>query len=417
MDILLRRTESAIRDSLATFRVVVLHGARQSGKTTLARRIARDLGGEYVTMDREQERVAATSDPETFLASLGTPAVIDEVQRIGDPLVLAIKLAVDEDNRPGRVLMTGSTNFLTMPTISETLAGRVDLITLWPLAMAEIKGTAGDFIDRAFGKPDRLVRARTSAPRRDEYVEWICRGGYPEALRIQERARRRWFTRYVETVIEREIQVAADIRRSDVLAAMVRLFAARTGQEHVTVKVAELLGIDRATAETYRAWLETVFLVHLVPAWSRNVSAKIVHRPKLHMVDTGLAASLLGKNAAALARPTDPMTGAMFESFVATELAKQLGWSDVPARLHHYRDSEGVEVDLVLEADDGSVCAIEVKASSVPRPADARGLEALRNRLDRVGQDFVCGVLLHTGERRFTLSDRVVALPIADIWS
>lgn len=417
MDVLRRRTEQTIRDSLDTFRVVVLHGARQSGKTTLARYMAHQLGGEYVTLDREQERLAAINDPEGLLASLGTPAVIDEVQRGGDPLVLAVKLAVDEDNRTGRFLMTGSTNFLTVPTISETLAGRVDLITLWPLSMAEIGATAGDFIERAFTAPDRLVRARTRTPHRSEYIDGICRGGYPEVLRIAESSRRRWFARYVQTVIEREIEVAADIRRSDVLVAMVRLFAARTAQEHVTVKVAELLGIDRATADTYRAWLETVFLVHRVPAWSRNLSAKVVHRPKLHIVDTGLAAGLLGKDASALSRPTEPMIGALFESFVATELAKQLGWTDAPARLHHYRDSDGVEVDLVLEADDGSVCAIEVKASPNPRPADIRGLEALRDRLDRVGNDFLCGVLLHTGERRFTMADRIVALPIADIWS
>lgn len=417
MEVVRRRAGKTVRESLAAFRVVVLHGARQSGKTTLARIVARELNGEFVTLDQESERIAAASDPHTFVTSLRAPAVIDEVQRVGDPLVLAVKLVVDEDPTPGRVLMTGSTNFLTVPTISETLAGRIDLVTLWPLAMAEIEATPGDFIDRAFTEPQRLVRSRTPTPDRDAYLAWICRGGFPEVLRIAESSRRRWFTRYVETVVEREVEVAADIRRSDVLTSMVRLFAARTSQEHINVKVAELLGVDRTTAETYRGWLQTVFLVHLVPAWSRNVSTKVVHRPKLHMVDTGLAAALLGKNAAALNRPTDPSAGALVETFVVAELAKQLGWSTTPARIHHYRDSDGVEVDVVLEADDGRVCAIEVKSSATVRPGDARGIESLRDRLDRVGQDFVCGAVLYTGERRFTVSDRVVALPIADVWS
>ena len=417
MDIIKRRLEEVVRESLDTFRVVVLHGARQSGKTTLVRAVAETLGGEYVTLDVARERLAAAADPETFLDQLRSPAVIDEIQRVGEPLVLAVKVLVDDDPRPGRVLLTGSTNFLSVPTISETLAGRIDLVTLWPFAQSEINGTAGDFVDRLFDEPERLTRSRTQTPSRDDYLALVCRGGFPEVGRIDPKARRRWFTRYVQTVIEREIKVAADLRRGDLLGRMVRLLAARTAQEHVASHVAESLGTDRATAETYRAWLQTVFLVHLVPAWSRNLASKVVHRPKLHMVDTGLAAALLGKDVAALRRPTDPMAGPLLETFVVGEIEKQIGWGDLPATIHHYRETGGIEVDIVIEAPDGRVCAIEVKTTVAPRPSDATGLAALRDRVDRVGSDFVQGVVLHTGTRRFTMGDRIVALPIADIWS
>lgn len=417
MEIIKRRAEEVVRGSLGAFRVVVLHGARQSGKTTLARAVAEALGGEYVTLDVARERLAAAADPETFLDQLRSPAVIDEIQRVGEPLVLAVKVLVDNDPRPGQVLLTGSTNFLSVPTISETLAGRVDLVTLWPLAQSEINGTAGDFVDRLFGEPGRLTRARSKTPSRDDYLALVCRGGFPEVGRIDPKARRRWFTRYVQTVIEREIRVVADLRRGDLLGRMVRLFAARTAQEHVASHVAESLGTDRTTTETYRAWLQTVFLVHLVPAWSRNLASKVVHRPKLHMVDTGLAAALLGKDVAALRRPTDPMTGPLLETFVVAEIEKQIGWGDLPATIHHYRETGGIEVDIVIETPDGRVCAIEVKATVAPRPADAAGLAAFRDRLDRVGSDFVQGVVLHTGTRRLSMGDRIVALPIADIWS
>jgi uncharacterized protein len=412
-----RRAEAVARESLASFRVVVLHGARQAGKTTIARRLAAELGGEFVTLDRGEDRNAAMADPETFIAQLARPAVIDEIQRAGDPLVLAIKLAVDEHPRPGEFLLTGSTNFLTVPSLSETLAGRVDLVTLWPLSQAEILSTPGDLIERVFDGPTSLASERSATLARDDYLELVCRGGYPEALGFSAAARRRWFARYAQTVVEREIEVAADLRRADLLISMLRLFAARTGQEYVTSSLARTLGADRTTIESYRAWLQTAFLIDLVPAWSRNLAAKFVRRPKLHVVDSGLAAATAGKDVQALRRPTEPMTGPLLETFVAGELRKQLGRTTRPARLFHYREPDGIEIDLVLESDDGRICGIEVKASTAARPADARGLERLRDRLDQVGDDFRCGIVLHTGKRRFSLGDRIVALPIADVWS
>lgn len=411
-----RRLAPLIRESLDTFRAVVLHGPRQSGKTTLARSVAASTGGDYVSLDLALNRDAAAADPHTFVEQLAPPVVIDEIQRVGEPLVLAIKALVDEDPRPGRALLTGSTNFLTVPQISETLAGRVDIQTLWPFSESELRRTAGTFLDRLFTEPEGLTSVRTETPTRDSYLELVCRGGFPEAIGLAPRARRRWFDQYVQTVIDREIRAVADIRRAELLRDLARLFAARTSQVHVTQQVARTVGADRATIEVHRAWLQTVFLVRSVPAWSRNIASRVTHHSKLAMVDTGLAAALCGKDPAALRNVTDPMTGPLLETFVVNDLQKSLGWSDVPARLSHYRESSGVEVDIVLETPDGRVCALEVKSTVSPRPADASGIAALRRRLDRAGGTFVHGVVLHTGPRRFQFDDRVSALPIADIW-
>lgn len=416
-DLVQRRALAVVDEALRGFRCVVVHGPRQSGKTTLARLIASRPGAVFHTLDDAPEREAASADPDGYVAAGATPLVVDEIQRVGDPLVLAIKSAVDKDRRPGQFLLTGSTNFLTVPTISETLAGRTDIVELWPLAQCEIENSPGDFIDRALTTgTEGLIGRRVDALSRPGYFEAICRGGFPEVQAMSQRTRRRWFARYVDTVLDREVEVVADIRRREALDAMVRLMAATTAQELVVSKLANRLGITRETAESYEPWLERVFLVTRVPAWGRGLTTKIIRRPKVYMVDTGLAAALVGRDAAALARPTEPVAGPLLESLAASELLRQLTWSDVEARLHHLRDSDGHEVDLVLEAIDGRVVGIEVKTSANPRADDFRGLAFLRDRLDQAGVPFVGGVVVHTGARRSSFGDRLAAIPLSDLW-
>ncbi|MGH3914048.1 MAG: ATP-binding protein [Pseudonocardiaceae bacterium] len=412
-----RRAAGILSESLSAFRVVIVHGARQVGKTTVARALAQQLGATYLTLDDADVLSVAQADPPTFLSAFGSPLVVDEVQRVGQPLVLAIKSVVDRNDQPGQFLLTGSTNFLTVPSIAETLAGRADIVTLWPLSQGELRGGPDDFVDRAFRGPAALLDHSGESGERSAHFEALSIGGYPAAQRLTSRTRRRWFTRYVETVLAHEIEMAADIRRADALTSMIRYLAATTAQELVVSTVGQRVGIDRGTAQSYMAWLETVFLVHRVPAWSRNLTAKVVRRPKLYLTDTGVAGALLGKDAATLQRPTDPAVGALFETFVANEIAKQLTWCETPARLFHFRESDGAEVDLVVEADDGRVAAIEAKATSTPRPEDFRWLASLRDRLDRVQGEFTAGVVLHTGQRRLPFGDRLVALPVSDLWS
>jgi predicted AAA+ superfamily ATPase len=287
--------------------------------------------------------------------------------------VLAVKAAVDRDRRRGQFILTGSTNFLTVPTISESLAGRADFVTLWPLSQGELHGGTDGFVDRAFAGPEALLAHRGAAIGRDEYLERLCLGGMPDLLTITERGRRRWFQNYVATVLSREVETAGDIRRSDAMSAMVRYFAATTASELVLSTAAERLGIARATTAEYLPWLQTVFLIHQLPAWSRNLTAKVVKRPKIHMVDTGVAANLLGRRPEALRHPTEPATGPLFETFVVNEIAKQLTWCDTFARLFHFRDRDGTEVDAVAEADDGRVVAVDSASGGLPRVEQTAG--------------------------------------------
>lgn len=402
---------------MGAFRVLVIHGARQVGKSTLARQLGDHQGAAIVSLDSALDRSAALADPETFLDAHGRPLVIDEIQRAGEPLVLAVKAVVDLDNTPGQYILTGSSNFLTVPGISESLAGRVDIVTLWPLSQGELYDGSDGFVDRAFAGTPALLDHGGATVARDEYFERLCTGGFPAARHMTDRQRRRWFAQYVDTVLEREVATAGDLRRRDALAAMVRYFASTTGQELVLSTAAERLGIDRGTAATYQPWLETVFLIHRVPSWSRNLTAKVVKRPKTHMVDTGVAAGLLGRQPAALRMPTDPAAGPLVETFAVNELAKQLTWCETFARLFHYRDRDGFEVDAILESDDGGIVAVEVKATSTPRTEDFRGVVKMRDAIDQARGRFVAGVVLHTGSRRLSFGDRLVALPLADLWT
>jgi uncharacterized protein len=184
----------------------------------------------------------------------------------------------------------------------------------------------------------------------------------------------------------------------------------------VVTNLARRLGIASETAETYEPWIERVFLVSRVPGWGRGLTSKVVYRPKIYMADTGLAAALLGRDAVALAHPTEPTAGPLIETLAASELTRQLAWSAVDARLHHMRDNDGHEADLVLESDDGRIVGIEVKATATPRIDAFRGLTFLRDRLDRAGVPFIAGVVVHTGSKRLTFGDRLAAIPLSDLW-
>lgn len=417
VELLPRRTAAIAAESLGAFRALMIHGPRQAGKTTLAQSLGSSVGARYVSLDSDDDRATAAADGRTFLEAWGTPLVIDEIQRVGQNLVLAIKVVVDADNTPGQFILTGSTNFLTVPTISESLAGRVDILTLWPFSQGELTGGTDGFVDRVFDASDELVRHRGACPSRETYLEALCVGGFPAVQRMGRRTRTRWFGNYVDTVLRREVELVEDIRRVTALDGMVRYFAATTGQELVITTAAAKLGIDRSTAERYYPWLETVFLLHHLPSWGHNLASRVVKRPKVYMVDSGVAASLVGKDSHALQRPTDPATGPLFETFVVGELRKQLGWSETDARMYYFRDRGGAEVDVVLESADGRVVGIEIKSTSTPRPEDFRWLALLRDRVDRADGEFLAGVVLHTGERRLPFGDRLVALPAADVWT
>ena len=411
-----RACDVVAEEYLSVFRVVILNGPRQSGKTTLLRHLRERHGGSLLNLDDELVLQAAASDPVRFAASGAEPRFIDEVQRGGDALVRAVKAEVDTDPRPGRYVLAGSTRFLTTPSLSESLAGRAAVVDVWPFSQGEFDGRSDGFVDHVFDDPDSLVEIAPPTSDRTDYVRRICRGGFPEpALTETARSRRAWFRGYVQAITERDIRGMARVNEPSAIRVLLSYLAAVTAQEHNSANTANKTGLHRATVSRYVELLEAVFLVHQLPAWSRNLAGRVVKHRKLHLTDTGLAAALLGVSPEALARPIAPSRGPLVETFVVNELAKQATWSENSVRLYHWRISGGAEVDVVLERDDGKIVGIECKAAETVTKRDFHGLAALR---DLVGQQFVQGVVLHSGRQgAISFGDRLIALPLEALWA
>jgi hypothetical protein len=415
-DLIDRHVNARLREYIDDFRITIVNGPRQAGKTTLLRQVYQDLGGAFVTLDDGNQRAAARDDPVGYLQGLPRPLFVDEVQRAGDSFVLAVKAEVDRQPRPGSFILSGSTRFLTVPTLSESLAGRAALVDLWPFSVAERVGAPPDFLDRLFSEPAAVARLRSAPITRHEYLRLACAGGFPEAVaRRTARSRTSWFRSYLNTVIQREAADFSRIRHLALLPRMVRLLAALTGEELNAARLANDLGIDAETVRSYLSLLETVYLVRLLPAWSRSLTARVKRRPKIHMTDTGLAAYLREQSADSLARPSSSAAaGALFETFVVNELTKLHSVSEVETTLWHYQDRAGGEADCVLETPSGRVVAVEVKTAATARADDFRHLKMLR---DRLGTDFVAGVVIFAGPEPVPFGDRLFALPASLLWN
>lgn len=403
-----RKAAGLVEDALSDTRVVLVNGARQVGKSTLVSSVCRERAALWRNLDRPVEREAAYADPVDFVHSDGL-VVIDEVQREPE-LFLAIKAAVDEDPRPGRFLLTGSARILGLRGLPDALPGRMETIELWPLSQGEIDGTPDAFVDACFQRGPGLTHSAKLS--KLDYVERLCRGGFPEAVAREGARRERFFDNYVADLINRDVVQLSEIERGHAMRSLTRLLAARSGQLLVPAAIAGELGLPRPTIVRYIGLLEEVFLVKRIPAWSRNLTSRAVSTPKVAMVDSGVAANLLGQNVRRLMRPDSPL-GGLLEAFVAMEVARQLEWSSTRADVFHYRTRDGVEVDLVIEQRSGEVVAIDVKASSTVRAEDFRGIRHLKERL---GPDFVAGYVLYTGCDVLSFGDRLSAVPISALW-
>jgi predicted AAA+ superfamily ATPase len=404
-----RHAAAHLRTALADRPVVLLHGARQTGKTTLVRAVAEDSGARYVTLDDLTTLSAARSDPVGFLSGFAQPLVLDEVQRAPD-LLLAIKAAVDRKRTPGRFLLTGSANVLLLPQVAESLAGRIGIVSLWPFSQGEIEGAGEGFIAAAFGDAPPALSRR---PPSDSLTDRVLRGGYPEAFRIESDERRRaWFDDYVTSILQRDVRDLARIEGLTELPRLLALLAARPMAQLNYADLSRGIGLPQSTLKRYFALLQAVFLVRLLPPWHTNMGKRLVKTPKVLVTDTGLAAHLMGINAARLAGDRG-LLGGLLESFVAIELIKQAGWSSDPPALYHFRTHEGDEVDLVLERRDGAVVGIEVKSAATVTAADFKGLRALA---DAAGRRFRRGIVLYTGTEVVPFGAGLFALPVEALW-
>lgn len=417
--VLERHVKAAVLEMLKTFRVVHLGGARQSGKTTLTRDLLPATGGSSVTLDDEALLLRARDDAAGFVASLERPARIDEFQRAGEGLVLAVKAAADVDRRRGQFLLTGSAGSLSAGRGVETLAGRAGRTVLWPLSQGEQRGDVEVFLDRLAEPGTWPPPDVWKAPARDEVIAAVGRGGYPEVVteQLTLRARSRWFAAYADETIGREaVRSLVERAPGPELRRFLRVLAARSGRELVMTDLARDVGISRITAARYLALLEALYLVHLQPAWATNATTRAKRAPKVHLVDSGLAAALLGLGERELrALDHDREFGFLLESFVVTELCKQTSWSDRSVDVLHFRDRNGPQVDIIIEQRaTGAVAGIEVKASMTPRAAHARHLSLLR---DRLGDAFTVGVVLHLGSAVLPLGDRLWAVPVCSLWT
>ncbi len=328
--------------------------------------------------------------------------------------ILAVKYEIDRTQTKGRFALAGSTRFLTDPRITESLTGRVRFVDLWPLSQGEIDRTTDSFIDRAFQNSTGFLDERPTALSRLEIFERVVRGGFPESVLSESPVdRSEFFADYVRTITTRDVRELADLEHTARFRQIVRLVAARTATELNYSDIARTLDMSVATMRRYLPLFETVYLHHTLPSWSRNLSTKVVHRSKIHMVDSGIASHLLGFDAKGMNRSPAAAVGQLFESFVAAELAKQLTWSDTQASLYHWRARTGQEVDLLLESLQGQVVGIEVKTTVDLDESDFNGLKTLR---DRIGADFVGGILIHCGDRPRTFGDRLFSVPASALW-
>lgn len=389
-------------------RVVVISGPRQSGKSTLALHIA-DSSWDYLTLDDRYNLDMARSDPAGLLSRTKKPVIIDEIQRVPE-LLLTVKMLVDRQQLAGQFLITGSANLLTVPRISESLAGRAETIPLLPFSQGELRGVNSSFLDMAF---QGEAPADSEALADDALIAMVLRGGFMEAVdKVDIKRTQAWCQAYLDAIVQRDIHDIADIRRISSMPRLLEALASHSGRLLNQSTIGNIAGLDMKTADTYISVFEQLYLVNRLPAWHDNRLKRLVKKPKLHFLDTALMATLLKATPDSLARDRTDL-GQLLETFVFTELQKQISWHDSTIRLSHYRDKDQVEVDFVLENDQSQVVGVEVKASATFNNQDFKGLRRLAAA---VGDRFRMGIVLYAGERTLPYGPGFFTMPLSALW-
>ncbi|GDX57099.1 hypothetical protein LBMAG30_12620 [Comamonadaceae bacterium] len=402
-----RRIEPRIAEAMADTPVVLLAGPRQAGKTTLVRQLAQGRL-RYLTLDDDLTLLSAQQDPVGMIRSLDR-AVIDEIQR-APQLLLAIKKSVDEDRRPGRFVLTGSANLMALPTVADSLAGRIETLSLLPLSQCEIEGRSTNWLDTVFA--GQLPQPGSSS-RADDLVGRVLRGGYPEAMsRSTARRRTTWARQYLDSIIQRDVPDVAGIERLDQLPRFLRALAQTAGQMCNYTQLAGQVGLDGKTAAKYVGIFEQMYLLKRVDVWARNRLNRVVKTPKLQFIDSGLLATLLDLTAQEVENDRTRF-GNVLETFVFAELLKHTTTAEGDYRLMYYRDADKVEVDVVIENAAGQLVGVEVKATATVQESALRGLKKLSGL---AGDSFKMGILLYDGDEIMPLGDRIWAAPLSTLW-
>ena len=404
-----RYIEPRLTEALADSPVVLIHGPRQCGKTTLAEGVGTRHGYSYISFDDDVAREAASADPVGFVADLPERSILDEVQRV-PALFTALKMSVDRKRMAGRFLLTGSTSALLVPKLADSLAGRMEILRLHPLAQCELERRESGFLDRLFSGS---FKTRQSERLGGELAERIAAGGYPAAIaRSPGRRRAAWYRDYIEAIVQRDVR---DLTRISSLDALTRLLALAAGQTARLLNVTDLsapLQLSRPTIRDYVTLLERLFLLETLLPWHSNRLSRLVKTPKLHLGDTGLACALLGVQPDAL-RSDRALLGQLFETFVLQELRRQASWHEDALTFYHFRDKDGAEVDIVIERGARALAGIEVKASATVTTRDFRGLRKLKQA---AASRFSAGVVLYDGETTASFGDGMFAVPVRALW-
>lgn len=405
-----RHLRPRVMEALTDSPVVLIHGPRQCGKTTLARRIGDEQGFVYYTFDDDVQRAAAHADPIGFVADLPERAVLDEVQRVPE-LFTSLKARVDAQRKPGRFILTGSANVLLVPRLADSLAGRMEILRLHPLSQSELSGITPTFLPDLFGAGFKAERSNRREGR--ALATRVAAGGYPSALaRTTERRQAAWYRDYAETLIQRDIR---ELSRISALEALPRLLALAAGQSACLINISDLAApfqISRPTIRQYVTLLSRIFLLDELPPWHRNRMKRLIKTPKLHIEDTGLACAVLGLDAEALWQDRTTF-GRLLETFVYQELRRQAtGW-EAPVIFSHFRDKDQEEVDIVMESE-ARLAGVEVKAGATVTNDDFRGLRKLQEAAPKT---FVAGVVLYDGDSIVSFGDKLYAVPISCLWS
>jgi predicted AAA+ superfamily ATPase len=404
-----RAVAPRLREALADTPVVLLHGPRQSGKTTLARMVGEPRRYRYLSFDDESLRAAAVADPVGFVAALTGRVILDEVQRVPH-IFPSLKAAVDERRTAGRFILTGSANVLLVPTLAESLSGRMGMLRLHPLAQSELAGSRPGFLDRLMRGRFRTAVGTARGP---ALADRVSAGGYPAALARSSPARRRsWYRDLIETQVQRDVRDVTRIHSFEALPRLLAVAATHTAQLINVSDLAAPFQLTRQTIHDYVTVLERIFLVDRLAPWHRNRLSRLVKTPKLHMGDTGLACALMGLDTGALRKDRSRL-GPLLETFVLQELKRQGSWRRDSLDFFHYRDRDGYEVDIVIEQGAAAVAGVEVKSAASVTDGDFRGLRKLK---EAAGRDFVAGVVLYDGTTTVKFAADMFAVPVAALW-